>query len=244
MATTSKRRCTRFESTGCITAVRHGQRADHADHNWHETAERPHDPPLTEFGKEQAAATGAALHVERVDAVYSSPFTRCMETAAAIAKEHGLQIRVEPGIGEMLADSKEHGWGFEEEPYTDKEFGAKRLAKRFNVDARYMPIYKTAADAGTGDRISFPESWSQATARYQHTLCEVQRTEPFAVLVTHGAGVKSIAESVLSEDDVDDCNYCCITQLHQAGGGRWRCMQRGTAHHGLVTAAADQLVLH
>ena len=177
----SKRRCTRFEPTGCITAVRHGQRADHAGHKWHETAERPHDPPLTEFGKRQAAATGAALRSERVDAVYSSPFTRCMETAAAIAKEHGLQIRVEPGIGEMLADSEEHGWGFDEEPYTDKEFCAARLAKRFNVDTSYVSVYKTAADTGTGDRINFPESWEQATARYQRTLCEVQRLEPFAV---------------------------------------------------------------
>ena len=50
----------------------------------------------------------------------------------------------------------------------------------------------------TGDRINWPESWGQAAARYQRTLCEVQRAAPFAVLVTHGAGVQSIAESVLS----------------------------------------------
>ena len=243
-----RRRCGRFATTGSIFAVRHGERADHADGNWHETAERPHDPPLTPLGLEQAASTGLALSTERVDAVYSSPFTRCMQTASAIAKHHGLRLRVEPGIGEMLADCEEHGWGFSENPY-DEAFSTAHLASLFDVDTSYTPLWDTPTRGaqsrkrhGSTLQLSFPEEWEDAKARYQRTLSELQATEPFAVLVTHGAGVMSIAESALPPDEVDDCNYCCITQVHQEGGGAWRCTQRGTAHHGLTTSH-DQLVL-
>lgn len=241
------RRCSRFALTGNIYVVRHGQRADHADDDWHATAERPHDPPLTPFGLEQAAATGLALCSESISAVYTSPFTRCMETASAIAAQHGLKLRVEPGLGEMLADCNEHGWGFDSDPYEDQAFSAARLAEAFDVDTTYFPTFDTAAGGLSRDgapRLCFPESWDVAAARYQATLLAIQaQAEPFAVLVTHGAGVQSIAETVLAPDEVDDCSYCCITQIHQAGGGRWKCTQHGTAHHGIKVAAADKLVL-
>lgn len=51
----------------CLFIVRHGERADDvaradgAAAEWKKTAERPHDPPLTERGRKQARATGEAI---------------------------------------------------------------------------------------------------------------------------------------------------------------------------------------
>ena len=56
---------------------------------------------LTEEGRKQAeiAADGLA-HVD-FEAIYSSPIDRTMETARAIAKRHGIPVRVRKGIGEV-----------------------------------------------------------------------------------------------------------------------------------------------
>eukprot|EP00751_Fragilariopsis_kerguelensis_P034942 CAMPEP_0170941392 /NCGR_PEP_ID=MMETSP0735-20130129/23405_1 /TAXON_ID=186038 /ORGANISM="Fragilariopsis kerguelensis, Strain L26-C5" /LENGTH=299 /DNA_ID=CAMNT_0011347761 /DNA_START=62 /DNA_END=959 /DNA_ORIENTATION=+ len=80
-----------------VVVVRHGERLDYvmrdAGDNWIPTTDRPWDPPLTSNGKEQARTLGKELHKilkdlklpsSKIDAVYSSPFYRCRQTAAGI----------------------------------------------------------------------------------------------------------------------------------------------------------------
>ncbi|MBA2282663.1 MAG: histidine phosphatase family protein [Acidimicrobiia bacterium] len=61
----------------------------------------PADPPLTERGREQAAALAAWLADERIDAIYTSPMRRAVETAVPLAAAHGLEPIVEDGIAEF-----------------------------------------------------------------------------------------------------------------------------------------------
>jgi probable phosphoglycerate mutase len=49
------------------------------------------DPPLSERGRQQADAVAARLSVDRVDAVYTSPLQRALETGRAIARHHRLE---------------------------------------------------------------------------------------------------------------------------------------------------------
>ena len=93
------------ECFGSVWVVRHGERIDAVEKGWKKTAARPHDPPLTPTGFEQAAATGRALREHRLDAIYTSPFLRCVQTATAIVEAMGPgapPIHVEPGLGEWL----------------------------------------------------------------------------------------------------------------------------------------------
>ena len=93
------------ECSGSVWVVRHGERIDSVEKGWKKTAARPHDPPLTPAGFEQAAATGRALREHRLDAIYTSPFLRCVQTATAIVEAMGPgapPIHVEPGLGEWL----------------------------------------------------------------------------------------------------------------------------------------------
>ena len=59
----------------------------------------PGDPdelrPLSARGREEARALGERLAVERPDAVISSPLLRARETAAAIAKAAGIELRID-----------------------------------------------------------------------------------------------------------------------------------------------------
>ena len=59
---------------------------------------RDHERPLTKDGLKKMKAEAkaiAALYV-RPDAVLSSPYTRAYQTADIVAKELGLEVRVEP----------------------------------------------------------------------------------------------------------------------------------------------------
>ena len=58
------------------------------------------DPPLSSLGRQQAHLLGAALSTRRIDAVYTSPLQRALETAEAIARHH----RIEPGVVAELTE--------------------------------------------------------------------------------------------------------------------------------------------
>ncbi len=54
------------------------------------------DPPLNERGLRQARAAAARLAALEMEAVYSSPLKRAMQTAGIIAGSHGLEVRSHP----------------------------------------------------------------------------------------------------------------------------------------------------
>ena len=57
---------------------------------------------LTERGRQQAVGLAAQLRASRIDALFSSPFVRCLQTAAPLAAERGLPIHVDRGFGEIM----------------------------------------------------------------------------------------------------------------------------------------------
>lgn len=89
--------------------VRHGERADDLSLEEKIEFECNWDPPLTNFGKEQAAETGKHLrnflqenNFELV-VIESSPFLRSMQTAAGIAQSLGVKsIKVNYVYSEWL----------------------------------------------------------------------------------------------------------------------------------------------
>ena len=76
-----------------IYMVRHG-RADAA-------AENPRDPGLDDLGRQQAGETAAALAPKGPLPIYSSPFARAQETAAALASLWQVEVTTEPRVAEI-----------------------------------------------------------------------------------------------------------------------------------------------
>jgi len=56
---------------------------------------------LSEDGTKQAARLTERLHDVQIDAIYSSPLDRALETAQPIAKDHKLRVRQREDIGEV-----------------------------------------------------------------------------------------------------------------------------------------------
>ena len=83
--------------TVVLHVVRHGQTAYNRDGLGLGRA----DVPLTALGRRQAAAAAARLAHEPLTAIFSSPLTRCLETARAIAGERDIPIEPRPELIEL-----------------------------------------------------------------------------------------------------------------------------------------------
>ena len=59
------------------------------------------DLPLNEKGRNQARYLGLALKGEKLEAIYSSPLKRALETAQAISAHHRLRIQPDPALAEI-----------------------------------------------------------------------------------------------------------------------------------------------
>ena len=80
-----------------LLLVRHGESTWNADGRWQGQA----DPPLSALGEQQAA--DAAVHVDAVDAVWSSDLERARRTAEIIAHARGVDVRIDPRLRERDA---------------------------------------------------------------------------------------------------------------------------------------------
>ena len=230
MPRTRAQTLTVVQDTASCWIVRHGERADVAEPSWALTAARPHDPPLTSLGMQQAAATAEGLKGQRVDIVYTSPFLRCVQTAQVIADALGVPLRIEPGLCEWLnAD-----WYGEGSTPMDAAMGDSVLKGLVGhrLDMSYVPLWDTP-DRSTSSmpanyrRVSFPETSEVAVERYESTLVHLREASPYCALVTHGYGVWSMAEWLLGRTVTEDCGYCCLTNArrgrNERGDEGWRC---------------------
>jgi broad specificity phosphatase PhoE len=83
-----------------LILVRHGQTASNVEHVIDTVVP---GPVLTELGQQQAAAVPDALRTERIDAIFASTQRRAQQTAAPLAADRGLEVRVRDGIREVTA---------------------------------------------------------------------------------------------------------------------------------------------
>ncbi|WP_287153035.1 histidine phosphatase family protein [Candidatus Solincola tengchongensis] len=82
---------------GTAYLLRHGETEYHAQHRLLGRL----DIGLNERGREQARRVVEFFRGLKLDAVYSSPLRRCLETAAPVAEDHGLSIQVLEGLMEV-----------------------------------------------------------------------------------------------------------------------------------------------
>lgn len=82
-----------------LYCVRHGE----STHNAEGRIQGQADIPLSDFGRRQSAAVAAALGGLAIDAVYSSPLRRALETAEIIARQLQLAVRTDARLMEINA---------------------------------------------------------------------------------------------------------------------------------------------
>jgi probable phosphoglycerate mutase len=92
-----------------LLLVRHGASEAYLHGNLFPLVDGHGDPPLSAEGKEQAARVCTRLAAAGVDAIYVSNLRRTAETAAPLAEQLGLDLRLEADLREVYLGEWEGG---------------------------------------------------------------------------------------------------------------------------------------
>ena len=198
-----------------IYFVRHGSRIDNEDPTWEEDAERPHDPPLTGEGFQQAAAAGMALKGKSIGHLFSSPFYRTLQTADVIAEILDLPVRVEPGFSEWM--NKE--WYSSKPQILSKEEREEEFSR---IDTHYNPLLYP----------EFPELKENRDMfnRIRKVLEKVIATCEDAILVVgHGATLGQMARVLTGTAGNINLDVCAIN-LFVMESGDWQLALASSDH--------------
>ena len=157
-----------------LLIIRHGLpvRIDDAD--------GPADPELSELGHEQARRLAEWLRHDRIDAIYTSPMRRAMQTAAPLAEAFGLDAVVDDEVAEF--DRNSHFYVPIEE-------------LKASGDPRYEQLMRGEQLEGEVDPYTFREVVTVAIER----IIEQNRGGTVAI-VCHGGVINGYASHVLGID--------------------------------------------
>ncbi|TPX64685.1 hypothetical protein SpCBS45565_g05709 [Spizellomyces sp. 'palustris'] len=224
-----------------VYLIRHGERIDHIDPSWSCTASQPYDPPLSPGGIRQACRTGSHLATWHVTSpiryIFSSPYTRCIETAEEILHALTTHPNREGKISTV--------------PYVpapSSSFLSKQSAQSpappspsapiFNIDNRLSewmsssyfshPPY-VSAHSSPYAAPPYPESYTQMASRFTDAFNEIVDLafrqmldeKGSIVIVTHGAGIKAILQNICGHD-VEHVGCASITKLSKVGLSGWK----------------------
>lgn len=165
--------------------VRHALRQDSVDKNWVSSSASPYDPPLALKGFEQAANAGKIVYdvmnnastsdsvpVSTHIVIHCSPFLRCVQTAAVIAKElvsstaslFSVTIRIDACFGEWLTEDY---FGSITPPPSDnhESLRGSSLAWLSQNAPKGVTIDYTWNSASMGSSGEYGESWTNMHAR-------------------------------------------------------------------------------
>ncbi len=82
-----------------LYCVRHGE----STYNAEGRIQGQSDVPLSQLGRRQSEAAAQWLASLPIEAVYSSPLRRALQTAESIAEKHGLRVQPDPRLMELNA---------------------------------------------------------------------------------------------------------------------------------------------
>jgi len=200
-----------------MVILRHSERADQVDPAYLETAEhkaRPFDSPLTENGIKLAQDVALELLEKQPKAkfsmIVSSPYRRCMQTAAEVAKVLKLPVLLDQEIGEvwdktMPSDGPPHRSPLE----------LVALAKELGIEVK-NPLLEDGGFKLFGKRpVKYPEELKDGhlrlLVRIEHYILESQLNEANFIIVSHApavAAMMNIFERGMC--DLEKLEYCAM----------------------------------
>lgn len=171
-----------FPGVTTIYVMRHGHREDMQNPQWRKTAERPHDPPLSAYGRQQAEHVTKSKLKGNIDMIVASPYLRCVQTAVwACRATENSTIHIEEGIGEwVMPDTCPDG---RTDTLTNSQLQAILTEKEGNY--HISESYESLASRG-----KLKADWQECEPRRRlmNVIFKVSRRHPDKriLFVTHG----------------------------------------------------------
>ena len=190
-----------MERARTIWFARHAERIDLVDPAWLKTAERSHDPCLTENGVIQARELGQRLRDEGIVHIFSSPFYRAIETAYKVAELLDIPVKIENGFSEFLSVDL-----FSEQPTLRP---VSHMAKIF---PRVDPTYISQINP------EYPESAEELNKRTRKTMrLLLRKFSGDFLVVSHGQTLRDAIEELIQEKSKVLMTSCCLNKVVQEG---------------------------
>jgi len=147
-----------------VILVRHGE----TDWNRREVFRGRADIELNQRGRQQAKALAAPIKDIQIDAVYSSPLRRAVETAEAIAQPHGIPVKIDQG-------------------FTDFHYGVWQGLPHDEVRQRYPEMYKDWVERPHTLKVEGGESLRMVRRRSMRALADIveRHDRQTVVIVAH-----------------------------------------------------------
>ena len=214
---------TNTANTDDVYMTRHGARADREIYNWKPLpGHQRDDTELSQGGlqsSEQLAdrlaspsPSAAAAATANIDHIISSPFYRCVQTVAPLAKRLQLPIKIEPGLCEVLTTFPPGFWSTED------------LAQDFPIDLDYKPVLSR-------DQLKREVGDGQAAARARRVSLELRhRLSGTMLFCGHGASCLGIAQAFGGAHDY--VGYSSISHFtFDFDGQKWNNVLLGDVSH-------------
>lgn len=175
-------------SAQVVYVVRHGARLDYElgklRYIEHCEGVMVHDPPLSDYGKQQAVDMSDALQrlsdEEKIDKILVSPFLRCLQTAAPLAEKLCVPLSVEEALWEV--------------GQTDLELPPVETRECPHIDIDYVSTFRpNPAEV-------FPQDCLFRCVHIVKNIIEGRFNKQNLVLVTHAAAVIGIVAAMLQSD--------------------------------------------
>ena len=158
-----------------ILLIRHGE----TDWNVDKRLQGHIDIALNAEGRRQAAALGAALADETLDAVFASDLQRARDTAQAVAQQQGLPVQIVPALRERC-----YG-GFE-------GLRHQEIAERYPADYAAWKAREPDARYPAGERVA--ETMREFSARAVAAVTDLVTHNNYRkiAIVTHGGVLECV----------------------------------------------------
>jgi broad specificity phosphatase PhoE len=162
-----------------IILARHGE----TEWNVEEVFRGRADVELNETGRQQAELLAEHLAELKIEAVYSSPLKRALNTAQAIARRHQLEVKASPGL-------------------IDCDFGQWQGLQLQEVKTSYKELYRQWAESPHRAKIPGGESLDRVRERALKVVDDiVARYKARVVLVSHRVVNKVLICALLGLDN-------------------------------------------
>jgi alpha-ribazole phosphatase len=140
------------------------------------------DVALDDDGRRAAATLAHAFRDVHVDAVYTSPRLRALETARPLAQARALEPRVDERLAEL-------------------DFGELEGRTYDEIAATQPELYRAWMEAPTTVQFPGGDSYATLRARALAAVAEIRAATDTAAVVTHGGVVRAILADCLQMPD-------------------------------------------
>ena len=160
-----------------ILLARHGETDWNAARRWQGHTDRP----LTDRGRAQAEALAERLDGTELECVYASDLTRARETAAAVAKRKGIDLRTLPELREV-------------------DVGSWAGLTKSEAQARFPEAFERWKDGHVGwqDGETYEAMAERVTAALRRIAADHQDAP--VLVVSHGGPIRAIHATALGLD--------------------------------------------